>query len=496
MLLDPLLERLQVMDEHIKSGVPFEMGWRMYRGPEIYKPTAAVYALVLQQGMVTPCKIRLEDKLRRVKGEAFLRERLDLKTYLMMSDVEHLDIEWETGKLTALWAEILRPTSNIAESDLRAKLKPHVRYYLKLVQEKRVAPLPHNGDLVEQARKTLMNVPVEKRYYDLFVNAIIDEKYDEAGEDVHGNLKFPPVRLLDLFLTRPNVLKVIKSARFEKEKVWKEVEGPYTETGHYAVLQNVKEGVGLLERDRWIVPLGPDEGPERIPTHLRRLAEDYQQRYIEQWTNWMLDLKVQSPATVKEAIELYRLLVDSEQPYLTILRRLEDHTQWKKPPELLAKPPLKEQAERLLNEKATQATGGLRWNVKIDDINKMGDKVIFVPSMFKRTVEFGNPPAGSTGANVEPPLTKYLALLDKLRRAMQKAEDDTPDITLRAMSDQLEEASKQVPALLQPFDEKAKKVLTPLLQDPLTIAASTLPPPPVNSQGKPGAVVRPSRRKR
>ncbi len=44
----------------------------------------------------------------------------------------------------------------------------------------------------------------------------------------------------------------------------------------------------------------------------------------------MTDITVETPATVKEAIELYATLAAAEWPYLRIFRALEDHTQWKK----------------------------------------------------------------------------------------------------------------------------------------------------------------------
>src|SRR5262249_9614356 len=161
--IDPLLKRLETIEDYNANGEPIGMSWWMYRGPEIYRPTVAAYVSSLQQGMVIPCKLRLEDKLKRVTGDKYIKERLGLKTYPMMSDVEHLDVEWETGKLTALWAEILRPTSSIAESDLKQRLRPHVQYYLQLIKAKQVTPIPPNAEIVDKARKTLIAVPVAKR---------------------------------------------------------------------------------------------------------------------------------------------------------------------------------------------------------------------------------------------------------------------------------------------------------------------------------------------
>ena len=317
----PLLDRLKELDGYKKEGPPLTMKWGMYQGETVEGAAVAEYVKVMQNAMVKPVRGKLEDKLKLVKGERYLHERTLLKTYLMLSDVEHLDVDpdadlddkdvdktdgTEVGAITRAWAEHLKPFSNTTETDLRSQVRPHIRYYLKLLKAKRVAPVPRNDKLVLAAQKTLMEVPVAKRYYDFFVNSVIDEKYDEGGEDVRANHKYPPVTLGDMFADRPDVLKIITSAALVKDKRFKEVEGPYTEKGHYRVLRNVKEGVGLLERERWVVPLGPeDEKGDRVPLNLKHLAEEYDQRYAEQWTDWLTDIDVASPATVKEAIDLY-----------------------------------------------------------------------------------------------------------------------------------------------------------------------------------------------
>jgi len=279
------------------------------------------------------------------------------------------------------------------------------------------------------------------------------------------------------------VLKVITSALFQKEKRWKEVEGPYTEKGHYAVLKNMADGAGLLERERWVVPLGPDETPDRITINMRRLADEYEQQYIEQWNNWLLDLTAISPATVKEAIITYETLSRPEWPYLRILRNIQDHTQWNKPPEILENKEVMDQLNQRANMAVSQQTRGLRFNI---DIKKMGDKVSSVPGVFKKTVDFAVPGTGAAGPQVDTPLAKYISKVDELRQTMQKAEDATPNIDPRMMNEPLEEAAKAAAALIGPFDEKAKTLLGPLLQNPLKIVSSKLPNAPNVGTLRPG----------
>jgi type VI secretion system protein ImpL len=326
---------------------------------------------------------------------------------------------------------------------------------------------------------------VAKRYYDFFVNSLIDEKYDDGGEDVRSNRKYPPTTLGDLFADRPDVLKVITSKNLKENKRFKEVEGPYTEKGHYRVLRNVKQGVGLLESEQWIVPLGPEEKGERVPRNLLHLAEEYDQRYVEQWTDWLLDITVQSPATVKEAIDLYNVLTKAERPYLRILRTLEDHTQWKdKNKEVFENEEIQRATRMNLQMKSTSMLRGIRLDI---DLKKTGERTSNVPSTFKKTTEFAIPTLGSTA---DPPLNKYLSKLEALKGQLSREEDTRgPNIDPRLVQDRIDNALKETQELLSGVDDKARTILTPFLTNPLQIVTARLP-----AQGPTRAPIQPTGR--
>ena len=478
--LQPLLDRLMEMDAYKEDGVPFGMGFTMYQGEEVYRPAVRIYVSNLQQGFVLPCQQRLVTRLRSANGEAYLRERTDLKTYLMLSDVEHLDVAWASGRLTSLWAEILRPTTNIPEADLKKKLAPHVQYYLLLLKLGKVQPVPPDAQLVEKVRKILQSVPVPKRYYEMFVNSLIDEKYDEAGDNSRENQKFPAEDLQRMFPDRPDVLKVLTSTRYVKEKRWQEVDGPYTDKGHYAVLQNIEAGEKLLLREEWVVPLTPDERGDKVVTHLANLAQDYDTRYINQWTDWMRDITVQAPATVKESVEVYGTLTRTEYPYLRILRKLEDHTQWKKgkAAAVLENDAVSSQLNQRINAKVSGMTQGIRVGIDVKDINKIGGKLSTVPATFKKTVAFGVPGDPSQGNVTDTPLAKWISIVEALRGEMIKAQDLGAGADMRALQERLLDAGKQSDAMLQPFDDKARELLRPLLITPLQILGTPKLPPP------------------
>jgi type VI secretion system protein ImpL len=269
-------------------------------------------------------------------------------------------------------------------------------------------------------------------------------------------------------------LKVITSTLYAKEKRWKEVDGPYTEKGHFAVLENIAEGAGLLEREQWVVPLGRDEQADSIPKHLDTLANDYDQLYIQQWTDWMADLTVRPPANLKEAKQVYTELAKPDYPYLRILRAVEDHTQWKRDRGALENKTATDRINQEINTRLSQKTRGLRFNI---DVKKIRGRLSGVPGEFKRTVEFGVPSASSGAAPItETALAKYISLVTSLRDEIQKLEDQNPNVDAGLISSKLVDAIRQVEALLQPFDDKAKTLLRPLLLNPILIVAARLPP--------------------
>jgi type VI secretion system protein ImpL len=479
-LLDPLLARLKELDKYHEEGIPLGMSWGMYRGEEIYRPTVVAYVSLLQQGFVLPCKEKLEEKLSKAKGKQYLRERTDLKTYLMMSDIDHLEVDWETGRLTGVWFDKLKQTSDMPEFELKDRIRVHVEYYLQLVKDKKVQPLAADKALVDKTRATMQAVPVTDRYYELFVNSLIDERYDEAGDDRKENRKYPPWTLADVFPERPNLTKQIQSARYNKDRRWKEVDGPYTDKGHYVVVLNVANAEALLKSEQWVVPLSQDEALDKIPTHLKRLSEDYDQRYIEQWSDWLADITIPPPSTVKEALDLYDAILQTPYAYLNILRAVEDNTQWKKYKKPGGGVGVNEnEANKMLNDKLQQkfqqSTGGLRMKFNVD-VTKMGERPSTVPPFFAPLISFGVPqePTRNNQARSDTSLQKYHDILTELRREMQKIPIPPTSTDMINLSEQLSDAAKKIEGLLQPLDEKSKALLRPLLLNPLRISGSRL----------------------
>ncbi len=386
-----------------------------------------------------------------------------LRTYLMLSDSQHLEVPWETTRLLPMVQELVAPFNDLPEVELRARLVRILRHYLDHVKAGTMPAHPSKADLVASMRSKLQAAPVAKRHYDIFVNSVGIELYEDGLESARENRKYPSVSLPTMFTDRPDVLKVVRSERFEREKRWQEVEGPYTDKGHFAVLDNLASGPQLLANEAWVVPITEDERPERMAGNLVRLMDQYEQEYIRQWTDFFADLTVKPPRSLKEAIELYSALMKPEWPYLRLLRALEDHTQWRKSRELLENRVLTSEINRRITQEASQRTG-LRVEV---DVRKLGNKISIIPGMFQKAVDFGvlMDSRTRTATVTDTSLAKYAGILTNLKEKMVRASDEGQDLT--SMVPRMIEARKSAEALLGPTDDKAKSMLRTIILKPL-----------------------------
>ncbi len=477
-MLDPVLARLKRLDKYKEEGVPASHRFLMYSGDKIYGPLIRVYVANMQQGFVRPIKVRLERQLLQVTGKRYFEERLALKTYLMLSDVKHLDVEWATGRYTMLWADESKSTSDIKVSALKKRMRPHIQYYLNLIKPdtgtlgvggtgKAIAvPVPANDKVVDSARAVLEKVPVRERYRSLFIDSLNYELYDPAEDRVRSNMQFPPITLDAMFTDRPEVMKFLGSKQYAKSKRYYEVPGPYTDKGHYAVLANIKDAKALLESEQWVVPLTKEERGDRIPANIKRLADDYESSYITHWKDFFKDLDPKSPATLKQAADLYAQLQDPEWPYLRLIRALEDHTQWKKAMDAVTQnKALTNVVNRKLNSALSRRMRGLRLNIKVE---RIAGRVSQVPPRFAKTVGFGVPENAKGNLN-ETPLHQYMQILGGMREKIINALTANPDSDINVVALDLQKAVEASEALLAPRDDTAKRLLLPLLQFPLNI---------------------------
>ena len=256
------------------------------------------------------------------------------------------------------------------------------------------------------------------------------------------------------------MLKVLHSKQAQRTQRYYEVPGPYTDKGHLVVLANIAEAKTILEREAWVVPLSDDERGARMASHLDRLANDYEQRYIQHWRAFIADIEITAPTTVRDATALYTALLGTgEAALLRLIRVVEDHTQWTKGiDDLFAN----DAATRLINQKVNTAVSRRLHGLRIGaDIRNMRGRLSIVPGAFAEVVAFGVPTKGQHQTTTV--LYQYHEVMGELRAQMLRA-------PTAGFGRDARDARAKVDVLLDTAQPSTRGLLAPLLQAPLSAA--------------------------
>jgi type VI secretion system protein ImpL len=471
--LDRLRNRVELLDGYVES-TPIQHGWFMFQGEKLFEPLLRQYILSLQEGFIAPAKKDLETQLDRVGQGEYLDGYNALRTYRLLDDKLHLEEEekWQVGRLTQIWAEILKPSTELSETELKLKISPHVAYYVGLVRRGRLAGEPLSEPLIQKASDELRKVDPTKRYYDQFVTTLIDQKHEEAGPNTRENMKYPPVSLNEMFRDRPEVLTVVHSAQRQRPGgTWFEVQGPYTAKGHAQVIESLKEGQKKLAREQWVLPLSDDEKKQgdRIQKELERVRQDYDEAYIKQWEAFFRDVQVDVPPSNREAIQEFKILSTPDWPYRRLLQKLSDETQFERNAlveALSADGGVLDQVKDKLLRKGEQKT-----RVRLDLLNsgKRAEHYDPVPDKFESMVDFGVPAPAIEGQPPpqQPKLGKYIGLLEQLAGEMGTVEDGPPNTDTTKATELFQAAVKETEGLLLSMDDHGQRLVGPLLINPL-----------------------------
>jgi type VI secretion system protein ImpL len=473
--LDELRTHLEKLDQWREDGPPLGLRWGMYQGDRLFEPLVEQYIASLRYGFVLPVKARLETELKQATGAKYIDEYNALKAYLLLNDWEHLKDydQWQTGRLTQVWAGILRSgAEGTSERDLRNKLVTHVSYYVQLLKRTIIKGEELDQGLIASTRDVLTRVGPSQRYYDQFVSVLIDQRIDEAGPPTADNLKYPPITLNEMFRDRPEVLTILASKRKKREGAWQEVRGPYTLEGHQAVLDSLKNGYEILEREKWVVPLTVEEKQqgEKIRQALLRVRQDYDNQYIREWTEFFRDVDVAIPTNNIEAVEEFRILSTPDWPYLRMLRALRDATQFETEKKKAVAQDggvldqIRKRVQRRVDSKLRTPTGALIGAFVGED----GEPLDPVPEKFKSMVDFAYPQPAKEG---EPPppsgLGAYVRQLEQLAGEMQVVEEGPPDADTKKARELFEKAVADSEAKVLALDRFGQELMRDLLLNPL-----------------------------
>ena len=238
---------------------------------------------------------------------------------------------WLTGRLLQLWADELRPKTDIPEADLKSKLLPHVKYYVDLLRRGAIKSEDLDKPLVERTRDILARVGPTQRYYDRFVTVLVVR---EVRRERAEHAREPQV---PAHLARRALRGSPRGAEQGAERA-EATHGQVVRGARPLHLEGPRAGHRLARRGQqasssassWVVPLTQEEKHQgdKIQQALDRVRQDYDAQYIREWMEFFRDILVDIPPNNKEAIEEFRVLSTPDWPYQRLLRTLEDNTQF------------------------------------------------------------------------------------------------------------------------------------------------------------------------
>lgn len=431
-----------------------------------------VYLRKVAEGFVELELHDLETALRSVDAEPshYAQSRALLKAYLTLTDQggSAVDVRYASATFAVRWCARIRATTRRATYLCEAtgrhplgQLQPHLAYFFERARAKE-ATLPRRDEqLVADVRRTLGEVPRLARYLAMFVEDLASERRNPLGDDSLENLVHPSVSLARVLAGRRPLAPargwVLDQESRRKDPAPFEVSGSYTESALRAVYERLDKAEVLLKDEAWVIPLDDEEKlPRGIPTHLKRLSDEYEQRYISAWTRFASDMVPRSPSTLEEAREILEEITRNE-PFVAVMNAILENTRWT--------PPL-----------PPRPTGGLRVGGPASrDFTR-------IESRFRSLTTFvtGRTDAGKT---TTPDHTTYVGILRKLLQLTWDRLRDEPSLELPGLDAEFAEARREVEALLAPhYDLFAVGVLKAWLLAPLTIARATPVAPPSSAQ--------------
>lgn len=283
---------------------PLSMGFGLSQEGKLSAASNDAYLRLLQVAMLPRIAQRIEQQVRN--GSAGNPELLyeQLKAYIMLTDLSHLDVASLQAFITADWEHTL-PANVTAEQ--RGDLESHLD---KLLSSGLVSSsLRADTRLIADTRLTLAKTPLAQRIYNRL-------KRQGVGANV------PDFTIADKAGPSASLVFVRASGL----PLTKGVSGLFTYDGYYKAFEQASETVTkqLAEEETWVLGLPPEENHERKTTaalieEVRRL---YLQDYVRIWDAFIGDIRIVNPVNLQQSIDTARLLSAADSPLPPLLRAI------------------------------------------------------------------------------------------------------------------------------------------------------------------------------
>lgn len=251
--------------------VPLLTRFWLYQGDKLGAEAQVSYRRLLNETLLPLVVQRLEDQLRRGAANPQEYQYEALRTYLMLGDPQHYDANTVRAWIDLDWQrDVLRDASAAQRNALDGHLAT-------LFDKRRFDPsLPLDRHLIEQARASLGELPLEQRLSNRVQRDLEQARLAPFSVSAAAGPNAP------LLLTRTSGAPLTGG-----------VPGAYTRSGYAQFVQRRETALADVARDAWVLGR-QDVAPTPAGTDALRgaLTQRYFDAYNHAWDSLLADLSV------------------------------------------------------------------------------------------------------------------------------------------------------------------------------------------------------------
>jgi type VI secretion system protein ImpL len=441
----PVTVALGILSERVKTLEVAKAGFRLPgvigsgAAAPLYEPVRDLYASRVREIVDGAVKKQIRDDVRAVgestrsEADAFQSSYDTLKLYLMLTQPEHLDVEWATTHLADKWARAMRGDPNV-DSD---KVLPHARFFIEGYAADKSWAWPIEEPIVVRARQRLSRLPFVDLQYGWLLS---------ATESV------PSIRP-EQFFTSPS------DQFMEPRSRDVEVPGAYTAAGWDKVRATLESPNPTWAIESWVmggVARGADDAQKMSTDQLREM---YFRRYQQAWADFLNGIKVQTPEDIQTAIDELSAFSDRDGPYRRLFKSISDNLRLDMEPTTIVGKAL---------EKGKDFAAGAIDKVTGKDSGAPGERKLSPVEMnFKSLLYFASGDSGAAKADAAPSgLSQYLEQIANLAIVLRQLADSKSSATPEFKAE-LTRTAANVDRLLLRIDGPTRLLLDPLLMNPV-----------------------------
>lgn len=392
-----------------------------------------------------------------------------LKTYIMLSNHEHLDAGHLNDQITRFWRIWIENNRGAMSHEKAIRSAEHVlNYFLAQIGSSDFPLIENNLTLIDQTRATLSTV----------VNGVPARERVYAEIKLRASTRFAPL----------TVARIVGNENKDLIAGSAAVSGAFTKEAWDGYVQDaIKDAANKeLQSTDWVLKstIKDDLTLEGSPEQIQKLLTDmYKTEYIREWKVFTQNIAVLEFANFDQAVSGMNRLGDPEiSPIYKLMNELYRQTSWDNPSVLNAG--MKNVGQGLGQWFKNLFSSNALVRVNLDISNDKNSAQIPVGAIGKEFITVAQLMVSRGDANDTNILNGYLKLLSKLRskfNELKNSGDIGPGAkvilqkTLDGSGSELAEALRYVDEqMLIGASDSAKVVLRPMLVRPLIQAFSVL----------------------